>query len=125
VLRIDVKRSLMKNLKKRRSRKSLSIAGDLMLAPLVVSMRLPLLASGGSTEAMLAVNEKVLAFSEGVLAAQMTLVKSTMWFWPEVLSGRTPSIFSATAAENYVHAALRPASRRVKGNFDRLTKKAG
>jgi hypothetical protein len=44
------------------SRKSLSIGSDLMLAPLVVSTHLPLFASCGGAEAMLTVNEKVLAF---------------------------------------------------------------
>jgi hypothetical protein len=59
-----------------------------------------------------------------MLAAQMTVAKSAMQFWPEVFSGRAPSMFSAAAAESYLHAALKPAIRRVKGNFDRLSKKA-
>lgn len=103
------------------------IAGDLMLAPMVAAMRLPLMAaearsSSPQTETMRAFTEKTVAASEGFLAAQMSLFGSAMRFWPELMSGRAPSLFSGVAAERSMNAALRPASRRVKANFRRLSK---
>ena len=103
-----------------------ALGGDLMLAPMVVFMRLPVMAaeagSAGAwaTETALAVNEKTAAIAEGVLAAQMSLFLSASRFWPEVLSGRTPSILSGAAIEHSLNAALRPAGRRVRANFRRL-----
>ena len=45
---------------------------------------------------------------------------SMLSFWPEVLSGRTPSLLTGAAVERSLHAALRPTRRRVKANFRRL-----
>jgi pantothenate kinase type III len=109
------------------ARQSTSIAGDLMLAPMVALMRLPLMAAeagSGQTrraETERAVHEKTSAIAEGVFAAQMSLIHSVTQFWPEVFSGRTPSILNGVAVERTVNAALRPASRRVKANFKRLS----
>ncbi|RUU94147.1 hypothetical protein EOD00_28220, partial [Mesorhizobium sp. M7A.T.Ca.TU.009.01.3.1] len=64
--------------KSRRTQEAAIIGGDLMLAPLVAMMRLPLMAmDGGSskpwgTEAARAVNEKTAAMAEGAFAAQMS-----------------------------------------------------
>jgi hypothetical protein len=108
-------------------RQSSSIAGDLMLAPMVALMRLPLMAADASsgrtsgTETELAVSEKTKAITEGVFAAHMSMIHSVSQFWPEVFSGRTPSIFNGVAVERTLNAALRPASRRVKANFKRLS----
>ena len=61
-------------------RQSASIAGDLMLAPMVALMRLPLMAADASsgrtsgTETELAVSEKTKAIAEGVFAAQMSMI---------------------------------------------------
>lgn len=108
---------------------SVGIAGDLMLAPMVAAMRLPLMAaeargSSFQTETVRAITEKTAAASEGFFAAQMSLFGSAMKFWPELMSGRAPSLFSGVAAERSVNAALRPVSRRVKANFRRLSKKS-
>lgn len=100
-----------------------------MLAPAVVMMRLPLIAfdaagSAPSGKEMLgAINEKAVAAVEGTLAAQASLLKSALGFWPEVLSGRTPSLVDGTAWKNSMAAAVEPASRRVRKNFDRLSKR--
>ncbi len=105
-----------------------SIGQDLMLAPLVAMMRLPLMAaengSAYSPETARAVQEKANAMAEGAFAAQMAMWQSASRFWPEVLSGRTPSLFNGIAAERSINAALKPASRAVKANFRRLSSKA-
>jgi len=99
---------------------------DLMLAPMVAFMRLPLMAAeAGSAgvwapETALAVNEKAAALVEGALAAQWSLMASAARFWPEVLAGRTPAILSGVAVERAVNAALKPAGRRVRANFRHL-----
>ena len=112
------------------ARETAAIAGSLMLAPMVAFMRLPLMAMEArgakslGVETMNAVSEKSTAMAEGAFAAQMSLVQSASLFWPEVFSGRTPSMFSGAAVERSVNAALKPASRRVTANFRRLTLKA-
>lgn len=114
----------------RASRQSTAIAGNLMLAPMVMAMRLPMMASearsGGvlSGESLTAVTEKTTAMTEGMVAAQMSFFQSAMQFWPEVLSGRTPSVLNGVAAQRSVAAALRPASKRVRANFRRLATKS-
>lgn len=113
------------------SRQSTVVAGNLMLAPMVMAMRLPLIAmeatSGSAVrgESLSAVTEKAAALAEGIFAAQMSCFRSAMLFWPEVMSGRTPSMLNGVAAQKSATAALRPSSRRVKANFRRLATKAG
>ena len=107
---------------------SASIAGDLMLAPMVALMRLPLMATeaqGGAglrTETNRAVSEKMAAAAEGMMSAQISVMQSALRFWPEIFSGRTPSLLSGVAIERSVQAALKPASRAVKANFKRLSR---
>ncbi|WP_245433331.1 hypothetical protein [Mesorhizobium sp. WSM3866] len=118
----------MSTRKKRHTQNAFSLCGDLMLAPAVVAMRLPLIALDASSrapkgiEAMLAVNEKALAFAEGMAAAQLVILRSALRFWPEVLSGRRPSFLSGGALKESMVAALKPAGRRVRTNFNRLSK---
>ncbi|ODT08442.1 MAG: hypothetical protein ABS58_02605 [Mesorhizobium sp. SCN 65-20] len=98
-----------------------------MLAPMVVAMRLPMMATEARTgkmlrgESLTAVTEKTAAMAEGVVAAQISYLNSAMQFWPEVLAGKTPSVLNGVAAQRSVAAALRPASKRVKANFRRLS----
>jgi hypothetical protein len=121
---------MTKQSRTRRTQEAASIAGDLMLAPLVAIMRLPLMAAdaGGSrpwsSETTRAMTEKAAAIAEGALAAQLSMLQSAMRFWPEVMSGHMPSILTGAAAEQSVNAALRPASQRVRANFRRLSAKA-
>lgn len=114
--------------KSQRALDAVAIGNDLMLAPLVAMMRLPLMAAENgqaySPETARAVQEKATAVAEGTFAAQMALLQSAARFWPEVLSGRMPSLFSGVAAERSISAALKPASRAVKANFRRLSTKA-
>jgi hypothetical protein len=104
-----------------------SIAGDLMLAPMVALMRLPLMATetqraaAWRTETNGAVSEKLAAVAEGAMAAQISVMQSALKFWPEIFAGRAPSLLSGVAMERSIVAALKPASRRVKANFKRLS----
>ncbi|PHP67489.1 hypothetical protein CSC94_07215 [Zhengella mangrovi] len=102
---------------------------DLLLAPLVISLRLPVLfaeAAGGSLcqgEARKAVAEKVRAGIEGLWEAQFSLWRSTMEFWPHVLAGRHPADLVANSVTRASKAAVRPASKTVRRNYDRLRKR--
>jgi hypothetical protein len=105
-----------------------AIAFDLMLAPMVIAMRLPLMASERrdgkflGAEAWRAITEKNVALAEGVLAAQLSLMRSATIFWFDPFAGRKPSL-SGRAAARSAQAALKPTSRRVKANFRRLSRK--
>ncbi|TPK64685.1 hypothetical protein FKO01_11815 [Mesorhizobium sp. B2-3-3] len=120
----------MRKTRRRRVQEANSIGAGLMLAPMVAMMRLPLMAmearSGEpwSAETARAVTEKTVAMAEGAVAAQMSFLQSASRFWPEVLSGHTPSLLNGVAAERSISAALKPASRAVKANFRRLSSKA-
>jgi hypothetical protein len=105
-----------------------SIAGDLMLAPMVALMRLPLMATetgrgaAWGTETNGAVSEKLAAVAEGAMAAQLSVMQSALRFWPEIFAGRTPSLLSGVAMERLIMAALKPASKQVRANFKRLSR---
>ncbi|SFT76843.1 hypothetical protein [Mesorhizobium sp. YR577] len=120
----------MKSRSNRTNRRSATIAGNLMLAPMVAAMRLPTMLSEDrstnpwGTETLRAINEKNAAMAEGMMAAQMSLMQSASSFWFDVFSGRTPSLFSGVAADRAVQAALKPASLRVKANYRRLSSKS-
>ncbi|MER2537249.1 MAG: hypothetical protein ABTQ31_19020 [Rhizobiaceae bacterium] len=116
-------------MKTRTARRSATAYANLMLAPAVVMMRMPLLAaeagrsSGGvGAETMRAVSEKAAALAEGAAAAQMSLFGAAMSFWPEVASGRVPALLSGKAAERSLDAALKPIGQRVRANHRRLSK---
>ena len=104
------------------------LASSLMLAPAVMALRAPLLAAEAGkfdplgTETTRAVTEKIAAATEGMVAAQLSLARSASTFWSEMLSGTTPSLVNGVALERAVHAALKPAGRRVKKNYRRLKK---
>jgi hypothetical protein len=104
--------------------------GDLLLAPMVVWLRLPALMGEARhpdhwpRESFRAVAEKAAAATEGLVAAQISLAVSAASFWPELLSGQVPSIWNGVALQRSLDAALRPASRRVRANYRRLSAKA-
>ncbi|MGP2493000.1 hypothetical protein ACTDI4_15415 [Mesorhizobium sp. PUT5] len=111
---------------KKSRRVATAAAADLMLAPMVAWLRLPVMASEALSttpfgrETVAAASEKAAAAAEGLVAAQLAMAGSMLSFWPEVLAGRTPSLLNGAAAERSLHAALRPARRRVKANLRRL-----
>lgn len=106
-----------------------ALAGNLMLAPAVMALRAPLLTAEAGrldpwrAETTRAVTEKVAAAAEGMVAAQLSLARSAASFWPELLSGATPSLINGVAFERAVHAALKPAGQEVKKNYRRLKKR--
>ena len=102
--------------------------GDFLLAPMVVWLRLPALMEEARDpdhwprESFRAATEKAAAVAEGLVAAQISLAISAASFWPELLSGRVPSICNGVALQRSLDAALRPASRRVRANYRRLSR---
>ncbi|RWE68190.1 hypothetical protein [Mesorhizobium sp.] len=112
----------------RRKRKKHS-GSDLLLAPAVIGMRVPLLVldamshAPNGREALQAVQEKALAGTQGLFAAQAKMLEAALRFWPDVLSGRSPSLCDGTVAMEAAAAALLPAARQVRRNFDRLSKR--
>ena len=104
-----------------------ALAASLMLSPWVMAMRLPLMAREAGAvgkvgaETMRAVTEKSAAMAEGVAAAQMAMAGAMLSFWPDVAAGRVPALMTGVAAEQSVRAALKPAGRRVRANYRRLS----
>ena len=98
---------------------------DLMLAPLVVAQRVPLLwlemigLGNGSRETERMVEEKFSAATEGALAMQVEMQsiwwQSTLAMWQGI---RPPSLMQT--GTRLTNAALRPAAKRVKSNAKRL-----
>ena len=115
---------------RRPSRKAQRSAMNLMLAPAVIAMRMPLLLAESregaidQKETLRAGSEKTTAFLQGAMAAQMSLFGSAMGFWPEMMSGRTPSLLNGEAARKAMEAAMHPSGRAVRVNFKRLGRKA-
>lgn len=116
--------------RKTSARSAGAIAADLMLAPMVMWMRIPVMAmekrssTHAGVETMRAINEKTVAMAEGVLAAQLSLVDAATRFWPDVIAGKTPASLGKIAAEQAVNAALHPAGLAVRANFRRLSRKS-
>ena len=111
------------------ARAAMSLGSTLMLAPAVMALRLPLMATEAQSlnpwrgETADAFTEKAGAFAEGMMAAQFSYAQSAASFWLEAFSGKTPSLLSGVAAERAMVAALKPSGKRVKANYDRLSKR--
>lgn len=114
--------------KRSRPKGPFGLSADLMLAPAVMAFRLPIMATEASgsnpwrPETMSAVTEKVAAVSEGMAAAQLSLARSAWAFWPEMFSGHVPSLINGKAVRLATDAALKPAGKRVRANYRRLSK---
>ena len=92
------------------------LAGEFMLMPLVIAMRMPVLMQEALSfdpwrvETMRAVTEKAAAVMEGAVAAQLSYMGSMSSFWVQLCRGALPAVVSGDAARRSVHAALsRPA----------------
>ncbi|MGB3388875.1 MAG: hypothetical protein WBA88_12905 [Pseudaminobacter sp.] len=113
----------------RMAREAMAIGRDMMLAPMVMAMRLPLMAMEArdknlwGVETTRAVSEKSAALVEGMTAAQLSLMRSAVGFWFDLALGRTPTLLNGVAAERSMRAAMRPARRRVRANYRRLSRK--
>ncbi|MCO6385400.1 hypothetical protein [Aliihoeflea sp. 40Bstr573] len=112
----------------RKIRAAASLTGNLMLAPAVIAMRMPMLAAEAQSsnpyrvETTRAVTEKMSAMVEGALAAQLAFTQAAIQFWPEVWSGRTPSLINGVAADRALRAALKPSGTAVRSNHRRLSR---
>ncbi len=97
-----------------------------MLAPAVIAMRMPLMLAeaqaghNSGPETMRAVAEKTTAFAQGAMAAQASLMRSMMDFWPQAMSGRMPTLLTGEAQQKAMEAASGPIGSAVKANFTRL-----
>lgn len=99
---------------------------DLLLAPLVVAQRMPLLwlemcgLGGGTRETERMVEEKFAAATEGAIAVQAEMQsiwwQSTLAMWQGI---RPPTLMQAST--RLTEAGLRPAARCVKSNAKRLS----
>jgi hypothetical protein len=113
----------------RYSRRQAALMTNLAFAPAVMAMRLPLLATEArgdafsGVETALAISEKAEALAEGMAAAQLSLLASAMRFWPDLLAGRDLASIVDRAFEQAAHAALKPAGRRVRANYRRLSRR--
>ena len=112
----------------KRRRGFAATGADLMFAPMVAMMRLPLLSAEAKNptalpnETIRAGAEKMAALAEGAAAAQLAYAGAAFAFWPEVMTGRRPSLFSPALVEKALTAALKPAGRRVRANYRRLSR---
>jgi hypothetical protein len=99
---------------------------DLMLAPVVMAQRVPLLwlelfgMSTGPRESERMVQEKMAAVAEGAMAMHVEMQRlwwqSSLAMWQGV---RPPSLMQS--GSRLAHAALKPAAKRVKSNVRRLS----
>lgn len=112
----------------RHSRRRAALMIDLAFAPAVVFMRLPLLAAEArgnaynGVETALAVSEKAEALAEGLVALHLALFESGLRFWPDLMGGRDLASIFDRAFVQATHAALKPAGRRVRANYRRLSR---
>lgn len=113
------------------ARGGMDVMTNLMLAPAVVWMRVPVMLAqspgplGVGTEMLKAASEKVMASAEGAAAAQMSLARSAVGFWPGLMAGSTPWALANAAAGKAAVASLRPAAKAVRRNHRRLSAKRG
>jgi len=109
----------------RRVRAEIALAQNLMLAPWVVGLRMPILvaeASGsllsGRPESVRAMSEKVSALAQGILAAQVAWTRGAFTFPLAVADASSPL---ADIVRSMALAALEPAGRQVRLNHRRLS----
>ena len=111
--------------RKKARRASGAVARDLMLAPAVIAMRLPIMAAeaasgSGARETSGAVTEKMAAFAEGVAAAQLAWFRSAMLLLLAFAAAASPVAPLVEMADDIAAAALKPAGKQVRRNHRRL-----
>lgn len=101
-----------------------------MLAPVVVGMRLPILAAEAMgelaaprPESTRAVSEKLAAMGEGLVAAQLAWIGGMALLPLEVARSASPMKPLNDLAESVTMAALKPVGRTVRRNHRRLSRK--
>lgn len=115
--------------KSKRVAARVALAENLMLAPMVMAMRLPIMAAeagsamAGRSESAGAAAEKWKALGEGVAAAQIAWVQSAMLFPLSLAKATTAHGPLMDLANDIAVAALQPAARQVRLNHRRLSKR--
>ena len=112
----------------RARRASNALARDLMLAPAVVAMRMPLMAAEAARgdragESYGAVAEKMAAFAEGVAAAQLAWMRSAMLLPLAFAAATSPMSPLVEMTEAVATAAFAPAGKQVRRNHRRLSRR--
>ncbi len=112
--------------RRRQRRNSQAVARNLMLAPAVMAMRAPIMSAeaGGffpMTETPGAVNEKIVAFWQGMASAQVAWFYSALLLPVAFAGARSPLTPLLDMAETVASAALEPAARQVRRNHRRLS----
>jgi hypothetical protein len=120
----------MTNVDRRRAAKQVALAENLMLAPIVMAMRFPVMAAeaaesalGGRSESAGAVAEKVKAMADGMAAAQLAWMKGAMLFPWSLAKAASPSGALMDMAGDIALAALQPAAKQVRLNHRRLSRR--
>jgi hypothetical protein len=108
---------------------ALATATEFRLAPAVMGLRIPMLMaemlepSSTRRETLSAVTEKAAALHEGLLQAYVAAWRSAWTYWPQLMSGRPATRLAADAVGQTLRAATKPASRRLKANHRRLSRR--
>ena len=113
----------------RTAREAAQRAQQLMLAPMVMAMRMPILAAeagssalSGRPESLAAITEKMSAVAEGAMAAQLAFLRGAAML-PMSMFGATSQAGPLVDLANEVAvAALKPAARQVSRNHKRLSR---
>ncbi len=102
----------------------------LFLAPFVIADRLPQLWFEAlhpnpmvSDESQLIVTEKVAAFGEGIVAAQIKALSMPLDISLAMMKGASPMTAVMRAQRGVAEAAMRPVEKRVRHNAARLVRK--
>jgi hypothetical protein len=118
------------NTRRRSVRAEIAIAENLMLVPLVVGLRMPILVAeatgsllSGRPESIGAVNEKVSSLAEGMVAAQLAWARGAMTLPLALAGASSPMMPVADLIRSMALAALEPAGRQVRLNHRRLSKR--
>lgn len=100
-----------------------------MLAPMVMAVRLPIMAAetagsalGGKSESAGAVAEKWKAMSDGVVAAQLAWMQGAMLFPLSLAKATSAHGPIMEMASDIAVAALQPAAKQVRLNHRRLSR---
>ncbi len=111
------------------AREAAQLAQQLMLTPMVMAMRMPILAAeaGGSVlsgrpESLAAVNEKVAAMAEGAMAAQVAFLRGASMLPMTMFRATSHAGPLVDLAGEVAVAAMRPAARQVSRNHKRLSR---
>ena len=110
------------------AREAAQLAQQLMLTPMVMAMRMPILAAeagssvlAGRPESLAAVSEKMAAVAEGAMAAQLAFLRGAAMLPMSMFRATSHAGPLVDLAGEVAVAALKPAARQVSRNHKRLS----